>query len=539
MIGFDFDFWLFIAGLGMFLYGMYHLENGLKGLAGKSFKRLLQRFTNRSWKGILTGTFVTAILQSSSLVTLLALAFLGGGILSLHHSLGIVLGANLGTTFTAWIVATLGFKLNVAELSYPLLAMGVLSYLIFDKRPFLKNLGAFLMGFGLLFLGLDYMKLAIEEVAAHIDLTRYANLGLWIFLLIGLVVTALIQSSSAMIVIVLSALNAGIIDLHQSVAMIIGSSIGTTSTLILGSLKGSADKKRLSMANIIFKTVAGLITFLFIDQLIYVTINWFNIREPLMELVFLNTLINVIGIAIFFPFLNPFTKMLNQRFRNAEPGGECRYIPKSIPDVPDVAISTLNRELTHMFELTHAFILSCLRISQGDEVRSSLLGNLVRVEVDPGDHYLRLKRMEDEITEFYTGLQEQNLTEEEAGLLDSYMLKVRILITAAKNINDVAKNLTQMDQSDDTVALDIMKKLQRFATEKTDELKALVTEQYVEFPAETLHRDNELFYNQTIDTLYKSIKTHSHGEVPVSTITNAIRKTVSALDELAKALEVR
>lgn len=118
MNGIDFDFWLFIAGLGIFLFGMYHLENGLKGLAGKSFKRLLQRFTNRSWKRILTGTFVTAILQSSSLVNLLALAFLGGGILSLHYSLGVVLGANLGTTVTAWIVATLGFKLNKADLSF-------------------------------------------------------------------------------------------------------------------------------------------------------------------------------------------------------------------------------------------------------------------------------------------------------------------------------------------------------------------------------------------------------------------------------------
>lgn len=413
----DLDFWLFIAGLGVFLFGMYHLENGLKGLAGKSFKRLLQRFTNRSWKGILTGTFVTAVLQSSSLVTLLALAFLGGGILSLNHSLGVVLGANLGTTVTAWIVATLGFKLNVAQLSFPLLAMGVFSYLLFDKRPFLKNLGTFLMGFGLLFLGLDYMKLAIEEVAAHIDLTQYANLGLWVFLIFGLVVTALIQSSSAMIVIVLSALNAGIIDLHQSVAMIIGSSIGTTSTLILGSLKGSADKKRLSLANIIFKTIAGLITFLFIDQLIFLTINYFNITEPLMELVFLNTLINVIGIVIFYPFLTPFTSLLNKWFQKSEPKGECKYIRNAIPDVPDVAIKALDKELKYIFDLTHEFILSCLRIKSGGKQKSSFL--------------------------------------------------------------------------------------------------------------------------ETIENLYKSIKTNVKREVPASTITNAIKKTVSALEELTLAVSYR
>jgi phosphate:Na+ symporter len=528
----DLDFWLFIAGLGVFLFGMYHLENGLKGLAGKSFKRFLQRFTNRSWKGILTGTFVTAVLQSSSLVTLLALAFLGGGILSLNHSLGVVLGANLGTTVTAWIVATLGFKLNVAELSYPLLAMGIFSYLLFDKRPFLKNLGTFLMGFGLLFLGLDYMKLAIEEVAAHIDLTQYVNLGLWVFLLIGLVVTALIQSSSAMIVIVLSALNAGIIDLHQSVAMIIGSSIGTTSTLILGSLKGSADKKRLSLANIIFKTVAGLITFLLIDQLIVLTINYFNISKPLMELVFLNTLINVIGIVIFYPFLTPFTALLNKCFQKSEPKGECKYIRNAIPDVPDVAIKALNKELEYVFELTSKFILSCLRIRNDGKQKSSFLGSIVKIEINPLEKYNQLKRIEDEITDFYMLIQEQNLTEEEANLLASYMVKTRVMITAAKNIKDVVPNIRQIDESEDATAHEILKQLQEFTLGKIAELKKYKPDQGAEMPAIEWHNELEQFYNRTIENLYKSIKTNAKRDVPASTITNAIKKIVSALEEL-------
>jgi len=532
----DFDFWLFIAGLGVFLFGMYHLENGLKGLAGKSFKRLLQRFTNRSWKGIITGTFVTAILQSSSLVTLLALAFLGSGILNLYHSLGIVLGANLGTTVTAWVVATLGFKLNVSELSYPLLAMGVFSYLLFDKRPFLKNLGAFLMGFGLLFLGLDYMKLAIEEVAAHIDLTQYANLGLWVFLLIGLVVTALIQSSSAMIVIVLSALNAGIIDLHQSVALVIGSSIGTTSTLILGSLKGSADKKRLSLANIIFKTVAGLITFLFIDQLIFLTVTYFNIREPLLELVFLNTLINIIGIVIFYPFLFPFTKLLNKLFKKSEPKGECKHIRNAIPDVPDVALKALENELNYIFDLTQEYILSCLRIKNGSKQKSSFLGNIVKVEINPFEKYNRLKLIEDEIVEFYMLIQEQNLTEEEANMLTSYMIKTRALITAAKNIKDVVVNIRQMDESEDEATHEILKQLQEFTSRKIAELKKYESEQEAVIPLTEWHNEFELFYNITIENLYKSIKTNVKRDVPASTITNAIKKTVSALEELTLAV---
>ncbi|WP_339611719.1 Na/Pi symporter, partial [uncultured Planktosalinus sp.] len=183
-----FDFWMFLAGLGVFLFGMRHLEEGIKGLAGKSFQRIIKRFTKKSWKGILTGTFVTAILQSSSMVTLLVLAFLGAGMLSLKNALGVVLGANLGTTFTAWIVAALGFKMNIADFSFPLLALGILSYLFLESRPFLKNLGVFLIGFGLLFLGLDFMKDALDAVADQIDLNFFSQFGLWAFLLLGLII---------------------------------------------------------------------------------------------------------------------------------------------------------------------------------------------------------------------------------------------------------------------------------------------------------------------------------------------------------------
>lgn len=227
----------------MFLFGMYHLESGLQGLAGKSFKRFLKNSTRTKFKGILSGTLVTAILQSSSLVTLLTLAFLSSGIISFQSSLGVVLGANLGTTVTAWLVASLGFKADIAGLSFPFLTIGILSYLFMENRPFLKNIGAFLVGFGLLFLGLDYMKDSIEELANHLDLASYSHFGLWFFLLIGLIITALIQSSSALIVIVLSALNANLIDIYQSTSMVIGASIGTTSTLLLASIKGTPDKK--------------------------------------------------------------------------------------------------------------------------------------------------------------------------------------------------------------------------------------------------------------------------------------------------------
>src|SRR5690606_4668207 len=166
------------------------------------------------WRGIITGATVTAILQRSPMVTLLALASLDGGMIGLKNAVGIVLGANLGTTFTAWIVATYGFKMNMADFSFPFVGVGIVSYIFLHSRPFFIDLGGLLIGFGLLFLGLDYMKVAIENVAGQIDITAFAAYGLWTFVLVAIIITALIQSSSAMIVIILSALNAGFIDIY-------------------------------------------------------------------------------------------------------------------------------------------------------------------------------------------------------------------------------------------------------------------------------------------------------------------------------------
>ena len=137
----DFDFWQFFAGIGLFLWGMYQLEFSLKNLAGKSFKNLLQKYTNKDWKGILVGTSITAILQSSSLVSLMLLAFVGAKIIALRSAIGVILGANLGTTFTAWFVAVFGFKFSVTELALPFLGFGSFMFLFFKSRPIIHHIG--------------------------------------------------------------------------------------------------------------------------------------------------------------------------------------------------------------------------------------------------------------------------------------------------------------------------------------------------------------------------------------------------------------
>lgn len=531
----SFDFWMFLAGLGIFLFGMHHLEDGIKGLAGKSFKNLLKKFTNRSWKGILTGTFVTSVLQSSSMVNLLILAFLGAGMISLKNALGVILGANLGTTFTAWIVATLGFKVNVADFSYPFLALGILSYLFLKGRPVIKNIGLFLIGFGLLFLGLDFMKDAMEAISDSIDMNIISQHGLWAFLLIGLIITALIQSSSAMIVIVLSALNSELIDIYQSVALIIGANMGTTSTLILGSFGGTADKKRLALANVVFNVVSGLIAFAFIRQAIDVLLNVFLVTDVLMELVILNTFLNFFGIVLFFPFLGLFQRFLKNRFKVAEPVGVTLYIKNVPTNVPDVAIKAIQQELVHLYNLTKDFILKVYEISPENSVKTNRWLSIFKVAKDPNEKYETIKLIEDEITKFYTKLQKQELEIKDIEMLENNMSLMRSLVYAAKDVKDVQHNIKTIQESNYSLALQILERLKAHLNNRfTDYDKMIYADTSVDLNR-NLYTENHSVYIETIHFIYSELSSVKKSDIPVSTITNVTKQTIAALNNMYSA----
>lgn len=532
----DFDFWMFVAGLGMFLFGMRHLEESLKGLAGKSFRKLLQRFTNRSWRGIITGASVTAILQSSTMVTLLALAFLGGGLIGLKNAVGIVLGANLGTTFTAWIVATFGFKMDIADFSFPFLAVGILSYIFLHSRPFFKNLGGLLIGFGLLFLGLDYMKVAIENVAGQIDITAFAEYGLWTFVIIAIVITALIQSSSAMIVIILSALNAGFIDIYQAVAMVIGANIGTTSTLVFISLGGTADTKRLMLAHVLFNVVTGTLIFFLIKPLVTVVYYIFGVTDPLMELVLLNSLLNLIGILLFYPFLGLFETFLNHRFISDAPEGETLYVKNISPKVPDVALEALDKELLQVYLYTREFIKLSFGISEKDQNHESHWKKIFASASGLMKKYEKLKRLEDELTTYYAQLQTENLLAQEASQLTASMMGLRSFIYAAKDIKDVMHNIRFMMETEDEIGNEVLERLRGIVNQRLAEVDRFLDGKNILDNPLNWHLENENFYNDIIGYVYSHLRDKHKKGVPVSTITNVINQTVSSLDNLGSAI---
>ncbi|AFL86033.1 Na+/phosphate symporter [Belliella baltica DSM 15883] len=529
-----FDFWKFLAGIGLFLWGMNQLEGSIKELAGKPFRNLLQKSTNTAWKGILIGALITAVLQSSSLVTLMVLAFLGAGVINLKNAIGVILGANLGTTMTAWIVATLGFKFSVASFAMPFLGIGSLMFIFFSSRPMLKNLGAFTVGFGLLFLGLDFMKLAIEAVADQIDLSQFDKYGLWVYLLIGLVVTALIQSSSAMVVIILSAMSAGVIGLEEGAVLIIGANIGTTVTVGIGALNGPADKKRLALAHFLFNLITGFLVFFFIRTLIDVTMSLFAIKDPLMELVLLNTAMNLIGILIFFPFINQLEKWLKHQFGEEKQTGVAIYIGKVNPNIPEAAVAAMEKDIHLAFDLTADFIF---KIWEGDTLKDNnftIWRKLIQQPYDLLSQYLRIKALEDELTAYHIKLQEVNLDHTSAQKSTSLMLALRTMVYASKDIKDVMHNIKEMQDTDDDQVKELLDFLKTFTYEQLNKMKT-----YIDANNQVDRSDwvgmHDVVYQNTLNELYQNARKHQ-PEIPISTLTNVIKQVISSLDNLGNSI---
>lgn len=530
-----FDFWKFLAGIGLFLWGMHQLETAIKELGGKSFRHLLQRFTDNAWKGILVGTLITAILQSSSLVTLMVLAFLGAGVITLKNAIGVILGANLGTTVTAWIVATLGFKMSVAAFSMPFLGLGSLLFLFASSRPLLRNIGAFSVGFGLLFLGLDFMKTAIEAVADQIDLSEFHAYGLWIYLVIGLVVTALIQSSSAMVVIILSAISAGVIGLTEGAVLVIGANIGTTVTVGIGSLNGSADKKRLALAHFLFNVITGLLIFSFIRPLIDITMSVFSISDPLMELVLLNTIINLIGIILFLPFIPKLEKWLKKRFSKFEPKGISVFTKNVNPQVPEAAIAALEKDIHLAFENTIQFMINVWNVGEGDKENVSIWRKILQQPDDLAAQYKEIKILEDELTKYHIMVQEENLSILEAQKLTSLMLALRTMVYGAKDLKDVMHNINDMEDEEDELVREFYDELKAFTFDFLKKIREYIEQK--KFPEDIPDwiGENGKHYKKFISELYQQIKTKPM-EFPVSTLTNVIKQVVSGLDNLGSAV---
>ena len=303
-----------VGGLGLFLLGMMILTEGLKGLAGRSLRRLLTRFTRNPASGAVTGAVVTALIQSSSATTVTAVGFVGAGLLTFAQALGIIFGANIGTTITGWLVAWIGFKLDLALAVLPLVLIGVLLRLFGRGRT--RYLGWAVAGFSLLFLGIDAMQsglAGLEDVLTAEDFPNDSLLGRLQLVGIGVAITLATQSSSAGIAAALVALGAGAISFPQAAAMVIGMDVGTTFTAALATIGGSTATRRTGFAHVIYNVLTGTVAFFSLGFYVELVAPWIGsgVRgDPQMALVAFHTCFNALGVLLVLPFTGAFARLI-------------------------------------------------------------------------------------------------------------------------------------------------------------------------------------------------------------------------------------
>ena len=444
-----FDIWKFLAGIGIFIFGMFLLEDAIKALSGKTFKRMIRLYTKGRLRAIGSGSLVTSVLQSSTAVSLMVLAFVGAGIMSMENAIGVIIGSNIGTTMTAWIVATLGFKLKISAFALPLIGIGGIGMIFFNSssRPF--HACRFLIGFGFLFLGIDYMKVSVETLTQNFDMGLVPDYGLWLYFLVGTVLTVIMQSSSASIAIVLTALNSRLIDFHMGAAMVIGANVGTTLTVLLGSLGGIPSKKRVGMSHLIFNAVTGVVAILGIHGMVWVTKLFFDIsRNSVMALAFFHTLFNIIGVIIFFPFIGSLARMLVRIYPDHKAVLSI-YINKTPVEVTDVAAAALRKEVGHLLEECQVYNLRILKIDEKRAFgRESFFELQEKKRFRLYNLYGTIKLLHAEIFAFYSRLQSQKLEETETKEQERVIYASRNIMNSIKNFKGIKHNLDEFEASD-------------------------------------------------------------------------------------------
>lgn len=437
------------AGIGLFLFAMYLIEEALKNLSGRTFKLFLQRVTKNNIGAAAGGTIVTAILQSSSMVSFMVLAFVGAGVFTMKNAMAIILGANLGTTLASWLVATLGFKTNIEIIAFPVVCVGGFLLILFGNRKKIKYLSYFLLGFGLLFIGLSFMKTAMEAQVEHFDISEYAAMPKIIFLLLGFIITMVVQSSSVTMALTLSALHAGVVDFPTAAAIVLGSETGTTIKIVLGAIGGNASKKRVALGNILFNIILTIIAFLLLKPILLLITDILNIKDSLIGLVTFSSLINLLAILIFLPTLNLYAKFLERFFKDSD-GSTAAFIGHASVNEPETALDLFRRETKYFIYNSMLFNLELFKINT-----SSLEKNTDYRDINEKrnlfskteeEKYEFLKQLQGELQAFYVALRTK-LEGEKQAELNQLISAVRSSMHSVKSVKDIGTNITNLRQS--------------------------------------------------------------------------------------------
>jgi phosphate:Na+ symporter len=454
------DFKEIAAGVSIFLFGMLFLEDGFKAFTGGVLEKLLQKTTDKTWKSLLFGIVSTTIMQSSSLVSIITISFISAGLVTLVAGIGIIFGANIGTTTGAWLVAAFGLKVKISAYAMPMLVFGIV--LTFQKSKYLKGIGSVLAGLGFLFLGIHYMKEGFEAFKDSFDLAAFAvggYPGLFLFAGIGAAATVVMQSSHATMVLILTALAAGQITYENALALAIGANVGTTITAIIGSLSANVQGKRLAGAHLVFNVATGLIAIVFISQFVW-AVEWVSDHVGIdadnypMKLAVFHTLFNVAGVLIMVPLIG---RLADQLFRvfpeKAKDLAEPLYLSEAAIEFPETVLTSLKKEVWHLFDsafelMAHGLNLHRTQILQSPDLEKTIDEDREIHEFDMDELYeSKVKVLYAAIIQFISDSQEHipSVFSEEMFRLRKASLEI---VECVKHIKHLRKNATRYMVSD-------------------------------------------------------------------------------------------
>jgi len=339
-----------LGGIGLFLLGMTLMTDGLKTVAGNALRRTLARFTGGPLSALLSGATITALVQSSSATTLATIGFVSAGILSFEQAVGVIFGANLGTTSTGWLVSLLGFKVSISAFALPLVGAGALTALLGRGRA--RAAGLALAGFGLIFVGIDHLQAGMAGLGERLDPSmlpgdslpgRLALVGF------GVLMTVVMQSSSAAVATTLAALHAGTVGLEQAAALVIGQNIGTTVTAGLAAIGASTAAKRTALAHTLFNLVTGVVAFAILPAFVAVA---HRLADDLdgaagggdaaVALAAFHTLFNVLGVVLLLPVTRRFSQLVARAVPERR-DAMTRYLDSSVGEIGPVGVEAANR----------------------------------------------------------------------------------------------------------------------------------------------------------------------------------------------------
>lgn len=426
-----------LGGLGLFMLGISMVTDGLKLAAGNSLRELLARSTRTTWHGIGSGLLMTALVQSSSAVTVATIGFVNAGLLSLNGALAIVLGAAVGTTMTGWLVAAIGFQFKITAFALPMVGLGMVLRLLGHSRRS-GALGEALAGFGLFFIGIDFLRTAFEGVAQGLDLaalTPEGAVGILLFAGIGLVMTVLTQSSSAAIAIILTATGGGLVPFVAAAAAVIGATLGTTSTSALAVIAATAQARRVAAGHVLANGFNALVGLCLLPVLLWVMARYPELAaEPTMMLAVFHTCFNVAGMLLLQPWLGRIATRLSWRFRSpVEDLGRPRYLDRTVLVSPVLALDAFLMELQRLARMGREHAAKALTIRGGSS-------RTLKVQHDG------IRQLAMAIERFAASLESERLPREVADRLSLVLRIANYVDEATGTAQEAAEEVSDVDE---------------------------------------------------------------------------------------------